>query len=262
MDTRTVFVMAALTAGGLLLVGGVVGLFFVHSGPRRAGLVAAALPLALILPTLAVCYGSFSLINAFSGMAVSGGDASAVITAQSRHVWTTVRGAAGIVAMVALLALVLGLVPARERPGGAACSLRRALVLLVLPLCALALSVGLTRQLRSAVRIAQVVVMPANDDAGKAAVERLLASEGLGGLTGIGSIAAISDSIALRSTLGSVGALPVLVVLIGLSLTGALLAAPVRMGGGFVAAASLLWLLVALAASAIAAGLGDPLRLA
>jgi len=112
------------------------------------------------------------------------------------------------------------------------------------------------------VRVAHAVVVDDKNDAARSAlVEKVLASEGLGGATGAGGIAAISQHIARRVTVGTIGGLTLAIVLVGLSLTGALIAAPVRVSAAFVASASLLWLAVILAAGGVALGAGDPLRL-
>jgi len=134
-------------------------------------------------------------------------------------------------------------------------------VLLVLPLGGALLAAGLATQLRSALRVVQAVVLDVKDDpARKALVDGVLASEGLR-TEGAGSIAEISEHISWRVTIGMLGGLALVVVLVGLALTGALLAAPVRVSAAFVAAASALWLVVLLAAGAVALGVGNPVRL-
>lgn len=239
----------------------VVVAFLTHSGRHRAALVACALPLGLVPLTLAVSYGSRVLINAFSGMAFAGSGATAVVTDECEQVWTIVRMGSGALTVVALVTLLLGLIPMSSRADTPACSRRRAVALLVLPLSGALLAAGLVAQLRSALRVVNAVVLDVKDDpARKALVDGVLASEGLR-TEGAGSIGDISEHISWRVTIGTLGGLALVVVLAGLSLTGALLAAPVRVSAAFVVAASGLWLVVILAAGAVALGLGHPLRL-
>ncbi len=260
MDSSLAVAAALVAFAALVLAFVVLGLFFAHSGPRRAGLVASALPLASTLPVVAGSYAAFRLIRAFSAMSATG--TAGEVHPELMGAWMVLRIGWGGTAAVALLALVFGLLPTRERAGVPACSTRRALVLLAIPVCALALAAGLLHPMRSSLRVANAVVQPGADDAaGKAAAERALEAEGLGSARGSAGIAAISNHIAVGMTLGSVGGLVALVVLLGLAATGALLAARVRVPALFVAAGSGLALLAALLGAAIALGVGDPLRL-
>ena len=186
----------------------------------------------------------------------------AAVTAECQRVWALVRMGSGAFLVVAVVAALLGVIPLGSRADAPACSGRRGLVLLLLPLGGALLAAGLAVELRSAVRVANAVVVDDKNDAARSAlVEKVLASEGLGGATGAGGIAAISEHIARRVTVGTFGGLALAVVLGGLSLTGALIAAPVRVSAGFVASASVLWLAVILAAAGVALGAGHPLRL-
>jgi hypothetical protein len=259
VDAR-LLVTAALAVGGLAVGVATVVLFFLLSGRRRAGLVVSVVPLALVVPAAAVCYESFSLIDTFSGMALSGAGTAAAVEEQLRQGWRTVCVTAGMVAGLQLLAATFALLPARENPDAPPCSLRRGLVLLALPVAGLVLAAGLGGTLRSAMRVSALVVLPNEGTAQDERFQRLLADEGLP-TRGSAAIAATSQHIAWRATLGSVGAFAAMVTLLGLAVTTTLLAAPVRTGGGFLAAALVLALLVAGAASAVAAGWGHPLRL-
>lgn len=226
-----------------------------------AGVGASLLPLGLVPLTLAVAYGSHALVNVFSGMALTGSGATAAVTGECEQVWTIVRMGAGALTIVGSVMLLVGLIPLRSRADKPACSWRRAVVLLFLPLSGALLAAGLVAQLRSALRVVHAVVLDVKDDpARKALVEGVLASEGLR-TEGAGSLGDISEHISWKVTIGTLGGLALVVVLAGLSLTGALLAAPVRVSAVFVAAASSLWLVVILAAGAVALGLGHPLRL-
>jgi hypothetical protein len=251
-----------LGASILFMVALVVMALLTHHGRLRAAIIACALPLGLVPMTLTVAYGSRALINTFSGMALSGTGGMAAVTGECQRVWTLVRMGAGAFAVVAVVAALLGSLPLGSRADAPACSARRGLVLLLLPLAGAVLASGLAMQLRSAVRVANAVVVDDRNDAARSAlVEKVLASEGLGGATGGGGIAAISQHIARRVTVGTLGGLAAVVALVGLSLTGALIAAPIRVSAAFVASASVLWLAVILAAGGVALGAGDPLRL-
>ena len=254
--------MMALGASLLFIVALVVMALLTHHGRQRAAIIACALPLGLLPLTLMVSHGSRALINTFSGMALSGTGGMAAVTAECQRVWTLVRMASGVLVAVGAVAALLGLLPLGSRADAPACSGRRGLVLLLLPLGGALLAGGLAAQLRSAVRVAHAVVVDDKNDAARSAlVEKVLASEGLGGAMGAGGIAAISQHIARRVTVGTIGGLTLAIVLVGLPLTGALIAAPVRVSAAFVASASLLWLAVILAAGGVALGAGDPLRL-
>jgi len=235
--------------------------FLTHSGRHRAALVASALPLGLLPLTLAVAGVSHGLLNVFSEIATAGSGGAAAVTDQCRQVWAVVRLGAFAFAVVAIVALLLPLVPMSSRAGAPACSGRRAVVLLVLPLSAGLLATAMVTRVGSSVRVVKAVVLPTeHDPASKALSDRVLESEGLS-TRGSGAIAEISAYVARGMTIGTVGALTLAVVLLGLSLTGALIAAPVRVSPVFVAAASCLWLAALLAAGAVALGWNDPLRL-
>lgn len=261
-EASLVLAVMALGAGVLFIVALVVMAFLTHRGRQRAAIIACALPLGLVPLALTVSYGSHALINTFSGMALSGTGGMAAVTGECQRVWALVRMGSGAFVAVAAVAALLGVLPLGSHADAPACSGRRGLVLLLLPLCGALLAAGLAMQLRSAVRVANAVVIDdKNDAARRALVEAVLASEGLGGATGGGGIAAISQHIARRVTVGMVGGLTLAVVLVGLSLTGALIAAPVRVSAAFVASASALWLSAILTAGMVAAGAGHPLRL-
>jgi hypothetical protein len=224
------------------------------TGRLRAGLVLSALPLVLVLPAAAVAFGGFSLINTFSGMAVSGTGGEATVLAACARLWTLVRVAAGGVALLSLFFLPLGLVPfGAPRDAVPALSARRAVVLSVLPLCACLLVGAQVAQMRSALRVSAAVVRTPASDAERAAARDVMRSEGLPG-EGSAGIAETSNLISIRTILAGLGGIVVLVVLPGLALTGLFLAAPVRVGTAFVVAASLSWLAVAAVSAAVALG--------
>jgi hypothetical protein len=242
--------------GAVVIAGLVVGALFLHSGRHRAALVACALPLVLLLPTLAVSFAGFGLIRAFSGMAVTGGGGELAVTSTCRGLWGIVRVAAGAVAALSFVSLLLGLVPmkaapAADRPPGSA--LRKALLLL-LPLCALLLVGGLVSQVRSALRMTLLVVTTPKDDAQRKATYDQMAAEGITNVETSAGIAETSNFIAWRASVAGMGGIALLVVLTGLSLTGLLLAAPVRTEMAFAGAASVVWLAVALLATVVAVG--------
>jgi hypothetical protein len=240
--------------GALVIAGAVIAALFAHKGRQRAAVLACALPLALVLATAAVSLGGFSLIRTFSGMAVTGSGGESAVLRECARLWTLVRMASGAVALLSLLFLVLGLVPfGRPNDAVPVVSPRRSMLLFVLPLCALVLVATLVGQLRSALRVTAAVVTTPGNDRERMAARDVLRSEGIEN-EGSGGIAEISSLIAIRAIVAGLGGFVVLVVLLGLALTGLLLAAPVRVGMPFVVTASFAWLAVAAAATALALG--------
>lgn len=230
-----------------------------QKGPRRAALVAGLLPAALIPAVVSVALSAFTLARLFSGMAVAGSAGAAEVLAGTQGVWSTARVGFGAAALVGWLGLLGGLLRFGSAPATApACSVRRAVVLAALPLLALLVAGLQAHELRLGTGIARAVVTAtAGDPARKAAVERYLEAHDLAG-HGSAAIAQISERVARAIALASLGGALALVILLGLTVTGMILAWPVRVGPVFVAASSGLWTLLALAGTALAVGLGAP----
>lgn len=229
-----------------------------QQGQRRAALVAGLAPAALIPAVVAVALGAYQLTGLFAGLAASGGG-SAPVLAGAAEIWRTARLGFGLAALVGLVGLLGGLLRFGSTPASVpACSARRAAVLSLLPLLAWLVAGLQARELRVTLAIAQAVVADTGDDpARKAAVERFLEAQDLGG-RGSAGIAAISERIARGIALASLGGGLLAVILLGLAVTGTILAWPVRVGPLFVGVSSGFWFLSTLAAVALALGLGAP----
>jgi hypothetical protein len=183
----------------------------------------------------------------------------AAVLAGTQELWWTVRVGFGLAALVGLVGLVGGLLRFGAAPPSApACSARRAAVLALLPLLALFVAGLQLRELRLGVGIAQAVVADTGtDSARKVAVERYLEAHDLA-TQGSAGIAEVSRRIALAIAVASLGGGLAVVILLGLALTGTILAWPVRVGPAFVVASSGLWFLLTLAATVLALGFGAP----
>jgi hypothetical protein len=246
--TSTV-ILATLLAAGLM-----------RPGPRRAGLVAGGLPLALLVPVLATIWAAFKLIGAFSGFADPHGGVQTVMEACA-SLWLLLRVAWGGAAVVCLFGLLLGLARFGGRRDAPPCSVRRGLVLLLLPLLGLVTAGVHTQQLARGLRVSVAVTAPGEDDPeGQRASEAILAAEGLRA-RGSSGIAEVSSFITRSMLFGSGGGFVALVVLLGLASTGFILAWRVRIDGKLLLAASAVWGLAIVSAGLVALGVFDPLRL-
>jgi hypothetical protein len=245
---------AAVTLVGLLAAG------LALPGARRAGLVAGGLSLCLLAPAVATAYASRQLIGLFAGMAASGSGGTEWLLDASASLWLLQRLAWGAFAAACLLGLLLGLLRFGHSADDVACSVRRGVVLLLLPALGLVLAGSVTHQLRKALRVSAAVVSSTDDDsAGKARADAVLEAEGFA-TRGSGSIAAISGFIARATTAGFFGGLTAVVVLVGLALPGFILAWRVRLATSFAVLSSAVWLLAAVGAGALSLGAFDPLR--
>ncbi len=246
--------VAAVTLVCLLAVG------LGWPGARRPGLVAGGLALCLLAPAVATAYASRQLIGLFAGMAAAGSGGSESILDACASLWLLERVAWGAFAAACVLGLLIGLLRFGPSADGVPCSVRRGVVLLLLPALGLVLMCAATHQLWKALRVTAAVVSPSEDDtASKARADAVLEAEGLA-TRGAGSIAAIASFIARAATVGFFGSLTAVVVLAGLSLPGFILAWRVRFGMAFSVLSSAVWLLVAVGAGALSLGALDPLR--
>lgn len=227
-------------------------------GPRRAGLVAGALPLALLVPVLAAVYGAFRMIRAFSAVSGAQGSAQHVMDA-SASVWLLIRVSWGGVAVLCLVGLLVGLARFGGGRADPRCSMRRGLVVALLPLLGLLTAGTHVRQLGRGLRVAAAVTSAHESDPQSVrATEAVLAAEGL---PRTGGIARISRFIARSMLIGSAGGLAVVPVLLGLATTGFILTWRVRFDGGLRLATSAVWALAGLGAGLVALGFFDPLKL-
>ena len=228
-------------------------------GTQRPGLVASALPLALLQPVVATVYASWKLIEVFAGMAQSGSGGMRLVLDVSASLWMLQRAAWGLFAASCLGGLLIGLLRRGKGSDEVPCSMRRGVVLFLLPALGLVAAGMLAGQLGKAMRVAVAVVSPDEHDA--ASQQRSDAVLEAEGLDSKGSIAAVSGFIARRTIAGTLGGTALAIALLGLALSGFLLAWRVHFGPSFVALASAAWLLAAAGASLVSLGVLDPLRM-
>ncbi len=236
----------------LLVLLATVALLLLQKGPRRPALVAPLVPLLALPMLLALALGSFRLVDAFASVALAGSGQIASILAVFREIWFLTRSAAASLALLGLVGLTFGLVRGVAEDRAPECSPLRATALLALPAAGLVLLALVVREERTALHVARIVVenkTPANEAA--------FAAYGFG--EGSEAIAAVSRRIARAAALGSLGSILAAVILLGLAVTGGLLAWPVRVGKGFTAASSAIWFAVVATGAALAAGLYSPL---
>lgn len=258
---------SSLIPGGYALLGlatttvliALLAVGFSRPGPERPGLVASALPLALLQPVVAAVYSSWKLIEVFAGMAQSGSGGMRLVLDICASLWMLQRASWGLFAASCLGGLLMGLLRRGKTSDALPCSMRRGLVLLLLPALGLLAAGILAGQLGKAMRVAVAVVSPdEHDSASRKRSDAVLEAEGLDSK---GSIAAVSGFIARRTIAGALGGGALAIALLGLALSGFLLAWRVRFGGSFLALASAAWLLAAAGASLVAFGVLDPLRM-
>jgi hypothetical protein len=231
-------------------------------GPRRAGLVAGALPLALLAPAVATSYSSWKLVGLFSGMAQEQPPgAMRSLLDGFASLWFLERAGWGAFGASCIVGLLLGLLRFGTSADDVACSGRRGFALLLLPVLGLAAAGVTTQRLATAVRVsAAVISSDEKDPASQRRSEAVLEAAGLP-TKGSGSIAATSTYIARAMMTGVFGGAAAAVILLGLALPGFILAWRVRFGATFTALATLLWLLAAAGAAVVCFGVVDPLRL-
>jgi hypothetical protein len=228
---------------------------------RRAGLVASALPLALLPPVVATGYGSWELVRHFSGLVASPGATGEDLLSTFARLWLVPRVAWGAFAAACVVGVAVslsGLLASREADGPR-CSARRAAVLLLLPVLALLVAFLAARPLARALRVCSAVVSA--DGTGTAThtrAEAALEAEGLGG-TPSGSIGRISAFVSRGVVLGVLGGVLGVLVLVGLALPGFVLAWRVGFGTAFTLAASAAWVVAGGMASLVALGVVSPL---
>jgi hypothetical protein len=250
-------VLLALTT--LVVLGVLLAVEFRRPGPGRAGLVGGGVALALLPLTLAVGWSSWRLIRVISQGAQEGMSGTALVPV-IRDLWSLQRLAWGGVAVLCGVALILGVVRRGAGAEAPACSVGRALVIVLLPLIALAGTATLSREIYKALRITAAVIVPTDDNpASHQPAEAVLAAEGLA-TKQPGQIHAISARIARGTIRGVLGSIALAILLSGLFALGLSLAWRVKPPLALVAASAALWVLLGLAAALLAGGLVDPLR--
>jgi hypothetical protein len=263
-DTRFLAGAVVVAFGAVGALVAVLAAGLTRPGQERPGLVAGALPLALLPPVLASAYASWKLVGLFAAMAGAtepqAGGARNLLAAFA-SLWWLQRAAWGAFAASCLVGVALAVWRSGRRSGDATCSARRAFVLLSLPTLALAVASLATRPLVSALRVSTAVVSSdEKDPALQARLDAVLEADGLAS-RGPGSLARTSRFISRAMMTGVFGGAAAAVVLLGLALPGFILAWRVRFGAGFTAAACAAWLLAAAGAALVATGVVDPLRL-
>jgi hypothetical protein len=256
-DTRFVpgLVLVAVSAAVVLVALAVLGIAW--PGRRRAGLVAAGVPLALVPPVAATAFVSWQIVRLFAGMAQTQGGTQALVAACSA-LWVVERAAWAAFASACALGLLLGLLRTGAEEG-VPCSARRGLVLALLPLLGLLVAAAVASPVASALRVTVAVLSSdRSDPESERRTDAVLASEGLP-TKGSGSIGDVSRFIARGAMVGTFGGALAALVLLGLALPGGILAGRVSFGGSFVAVSSLLWLVGLAVGCLLAAGAWNPL---
>ena len=247
-------VLVGLGQAAVLVILLAVGLS--RPGSSRAGLVAGGMPLALLPLAAATAYASWALLNIFSGALIVQPGATSVVVDACAALWRLERLACGAFAASCALGLLVGLLRFGGASAGNACSPRRGLLLVLLPVLGLALVGGLARQLGAAVRVTAAAIPTPTDDAEtRKRADAVLESEGFGR----GHLGKIPDFIGRSLLLGTFGGATALGILIGLALPGFILAWRIGFGAPFTALATGLWLAGGAAAGLVALGLFDPL---
>jgi hypothetical protein len=226
-------------------------LILLQKGSRRAALVAPLAPLMALPTLLAVALGSWKILDAIASMAMAGSEGGAAFVVAGHEIWLLTRSGGATVAVLGMTGLIGGLIRTGADDPAPECSPLRAVMLLLLPAAALLLLAGVVREERTALHVVRIVAedrSPTNEAA--------LAAYGFG--EGSGSLAAISRRVARATTLGSIGSILAAVILLGLAVTGGLLAWPVRVGLSFTAASALIWVAVVATGAAVAAGVYSP----
>lgn len=261
-DTRFLAGLALVALASAVVALALLGAAVTRSGARRPGLVAFGLPLALVPVVVATVYGAWALVGVFAGVAMaedSTGSSQRMLEAFTA-LWRVARAAWAAVGACALVGLATAVWPGGKTDDAPACSARRAVFLLLLPVLAAATTLAVSRPHFQALRVATAVVSSERTPESEARTEAVLHAAGLPA-RGSGWLGATSSFISRAAMIGSLGGATALLVLVGLALPGLLLAAPVRFGAGFTLAAAAAWALLLLVAVSMAAGLVHPLRL-
>jgi hypothetical protein len=259
MQPSQVLAVGIVGVAALIVFVVLAALNFSRKGSTRTALVAVLLPLAMLPPVLALAIASFQTSNLLSSLATSEGFNGQELSTACRAVWLVPRLAFGLTALLAGAGLLAGLLRFGPVASDARdLSLRRATVLCLLPVLGLGITGVLAHELRDGLGVSLAVLANTKDDAARRSrVERYLDDAGLGH-TGSGSIAAISMRITGALQVALIGGGAAVVVLLGLALTGLILAWRVRTGVLFAAASSLLWLAPLAIGALLALGFGAP----
>jgi hypothetical protein len=228
-------------------------------GAGRAGMIAGGLTLGLLAPAVATAYASRKLLAHFAGMLAAGGPEMLLEACAS--LWQLQRLAWGAFAACCVLGLLLGMLRFGKSAEDPPCSTRRAAVLLLLPLLALAVSSALTHRLGLGLRVTAAVVSSVGSEPdSRTRSDVILQGAGLR-TEGPGALGETSAYVVRTASVGLFGGALTVVVLLGLSVPGFILAWRVSFGPSFTVLASAMWLMAAAGAAAVASGVLDPLRL-
>lgn len=232
-----------VVACGLLAAGGLAALAWLRRKEARGGLLPAALALALLTPSCSVGLVSFPLIDAFSGMAVTGGGGKDALRPVLLQANTGLL--AGVFAMlltlgVALIVLAASLAAGRASQQGELprASTRRLAFLAALALAPLAIAAPFFEHARENVEIIRLVAFleQGSPEAAGAGEKHAVLQHG---------IAEISSRLGRGLTLGSLGAGYVALVLLGIAAAGALVSGAAASPRGFAAGGLLIVLATA-----------------
>ena len=161
-------VLVSLATTGVLIALLAVGLS--RPGPQRPGLLAGAMPLALLQPVVATTYASWTLIDLFSGMALSGSGGMRPVVDACASLWMLQRVAWGVFAASCVGGLLISLFHRGKSTDDVPCSFRRGLVLFLLPALGLLAAGSLAGQLGKAMRV--TVALVSGDEHDPASLKR------------------------------------------------------------------------------------------
>ena len=234
------FVLVALVSAVVLASLLAIGLS--RPAASRTGLIAGGLPLSLLPPVAATVY--ISSLNLFGDVAEFGAGAEGPLLAVRASFWLLQRIAWGAFTAACLLGFALGLLRFFGRAAGAPASVRRGLLLLLLPCLGLLVATPVTHRLAKGLRVTfGVLTADLSDAEDRARSDAVLEAEGLS--THSSALGATARFVARTSIVGLIGGATVAVILVGLALPGFILAWRVHFGSVFLALGSTLWLLSA-----------------
>jgi hypothetical protein len=257
MESSFPFALATVVTAAAAAVIALAATAVARPGLRRAGLIATGLPLALVPVLLASVYAASRVRGHFGGLLNL--DSRAEVLAACASLWQLQRIAWGALAALCLLGLALGLASARPPSTEPACSQRRAAVLLALPLLALLLGGAASREVAKLLRVAAALA-PADGEGPSRweQVDAALEAEGFR-TRGKGALMRVGVFLDQRSLAATFGGAAAVLTLVGLALTGTILAWRAAPPPPFPPVATALWLLGATLGGLLAAGVGSPL---
>jgi hypothetical protein len=245
MSGPVLVLMVSVVAVSLVALLAVLIVYFTARGPARAGLASLGVAAALVGPVAGVGAASYALTQRFSNMAVAGSGGTALVLAGCAETALLIRVGCVAAALTLGIASLLGWVGRRDRPPLPSASARR-MAVLALPAVLSFLLVGgaLEYSRRTRNTIIEVVASPepaaSSADAGPDGRD---AQESASPGASAGSIAEISQRLALGLTAGVLGVPFLFMVLAGFASATAILAWRVQVPTAF-AALSTAWMLL------------------